>query len=235
MIKIRKSEDRGYVDHGWLKSFHSFSFGEYRDPDHMHFGPLRVINEDFIEANSGFDRHGHKNMEIITYVLSGEITHLDSIGNKNVVRAGMMQRMSAGSGVMHSEFNFAKKEEARILQIWIMPDVMGIAPSYEEKKISRFVKEGCLSLILSQGEDGVLHLHQDARVYLGLFDGKETAELPIEEGRLVYAHVIDGRVSMNSHYLTQGDALLLSEEKMLKISGAEKAHLLVFDLPSETV
>jgi redox-sensitive bicupin YhaK (pirin superfamily) len=116
-----------------------------------------------------------------------------------------------------------------------MPDVMGIAPSYEEKKISRFVKEGCLSLILSQGEDGVLHLHQDARVYLGLFDGKETAELPIEEGRLVYAHVIDGRVSMNSHYLTQGDALLLSEEKMLKISGAEKAHLLVFDLPSETV
>jgi len=232
MMSIRRSADRGYADHGWLKSYHSFSFAEYHDPDHMGFGPLRVINEDRVAPGMGFGTHGHRDMEIISYVLSGELAHRDSIGNGSVIRPGDVQRMSAGRGVMHSEFNHAAKETTHFLQIWIQPDQTGIAPSYEEKRFEDADKRGRLRLVASSdGAEGSVHIHQDARVYAGLFDGDETATLEVRAGRRIYVHVARGSVQVNRETLSAGDAAKLTDTERVTLSDGAAGEVLVFDLP----
>lgn len=231
MLEIRKSEDRGHANHGWLDSYHSFSFAEYYDEQHMGFGPLRVINEDRVHAGGGFGTHGHRDMEIISYVLEGELAHKDSMGTGSVIRPGDVQRMSAGTGVRHSEFNHAKDQTTHFLQIWIQPNVTGIPPSYEEKNFSAEEKRGRLRLIASSdGADGSVLIHQDAKLYAGLFDGAETASLPIAVGRLAYIHVARGAVTVNGVELKTGDAVKLSDVTTIDISDGQQAEVLVFDL-----
>lgn len=231
MFEIRKSTDRGHANHGWLDSYHSFSFGEYYDEQHMGFGPLRVINEDRVNAGGGFGTHGHRDMEIISYVLDGELAHKDSMGTGSVIRPGDVQRMSAGSGVRHSEFNHAKDQTTHFLQIWIQPNVTGIPPSYEEKNFTAEEKRGRLRLIASSdGEDGSVLIHQDAKLYAGLFDGAEAASLNIAAGRLAYVHVARGTVTVNGVALKNGDALKLSDVASIDISGGQQAEVLVFDM-----
>jgi quercetin 2,3-dioxygenase len=213
MNQLRKADERGHANHGWLDSYHSFSFADYHDPRHMAFGPLRVINEDRVAPGSGFGTHGHRDMEIITYVLEGELGHKDSIGNGSVIRPGDVQRMSAGSGIRHSEYNHAQKEQTHFLQIWIEPNVRGIAPGYEEKRFEAADKRGRLRLVASpDGADGSVLIHQDARLYAGLFDGAETAALELALGRRAYIHVARGSVSVNGVVLAAGDALKVSDE-----------------------
>ncbi|MQR00172.1 pirin family protein [Glaciimonas soli] len=231
MITVRKSSDRGHANHGWLDSHFSFSFAEYYDPEHMGFGPLRVINEDRIQAGTGFGTHGHKDMEIITYILEGALAHKDSMGTGSVIRPGDVQRMSAGSGVRHSEFNDAPTE-THLLQIWIMPNVAGIAPSYEEKNFSRADKDGKLRLIASSdGRDGSVMMHQDASLYAGLFDGAQSATHPLTAQRLAYIHVARGKVTVNGEKLNAGDAVKISAETEVRINDGEQAEVLLFDLP----
>lgn len=231
MLEIRKSEDRGHANHGWLDSYHSFSFGEYYDEKFMGYGPLRVINEDRVNAGGGFGTHGHRDMEIISYVLDGELAHKDSMGTGSVIRPGDVQRMSAGSGVRHSEFNHAKDQVTHFLQIWIQPNVTGIPPSYEEKNFSAEDKRGRLRLIASSdGEDGSVLIHQDAKLYAGLFDGAEAASLAIAAGRLAYVHVARGTVTVNGVALKNGDALKLSDVATVDISDGQQAEVLVFDM-----
>lgn len=234
MQEIRRSTERGHADHGWLKSYHSFSFADYFDPKHVEFGPLRVINEDRVAAGQGFGTHGHRDMEIISYVLEGELAHRDSIGNGSTIRPGDVQRMSAGRGVRHSEFNPSPASLVHFLQIWIHPNVEGIEPSYEEKRFTPEAKRGRLSLIASpdQSEGSVL-IHQDARVYAGLLDGAETASLSVAQRRLIYVHVARGSVQANGVALEAGDALKLSETPQLQLQNGHDAEVLVFDLPSE--
>lgn len=232
MLEIRKSEDRGHANHGWLDSYHSFSFANYHDPQHMGFGPLRVINEDFIAADQGFGTHGHRDMEIITYVLEGAVAHRDSMGNGSTIRPGDVQHMSAGTGVRHSEFNPSPDNSTHLLQIWIQPNVLNVTPSYEEKQFSAEEKRGRLRLIASSdGTDGSVRMHQDALVYAGLFDGAETASVPIATGRLAYVHVARGTVTVNGVVLKNGDALKLTEVDKVEVGGGELAEILVFDLP----
>jgi redox-sensitive bicupin YhaK (pirin superfamily) len=232
MITLRKSGERGYADHGWLKSFHSFSFAGYRDPRFMGFGPLRVINEDRIAPGTGFGTHGHRDMEIISYVLDGALAHQDSMGNGSVIRPGDVQRMSAGSGVMHSEFNHEKQGETHFLQIWIEPAVRGIAPGYEEKHFSAADKRGCLRLVASpDGREGSVTIHQDACVHAGLFNGDESARFAIAPGRRVYLHLVRGQLTVNEWLLQAGDAAMISGESELAIRQGSDAELLVFDLP----
>jgi len=232
MISIRRSAERGYADHGWLKSFHSFSFAEYQDPHHMGFGPLRVINEDRVAPGMGFGTHGHRDMEIISYVLDGELAHRDSIGNGSVIRPGDVQRMSAGRGVMHSEFNHADSQTTHFLQIWIEPDQTGIAPSYEEKRFEDADKRGRLRLIASpDGADGSVRIHQDARVYSGLFDGDESAVLTLAPGRRAYVHVARGSIVVNGEALATGDAAKLTDVREITLSRGDAGEVLVFDLP----
>ncbi len=232
MIEIRKSEERGHVNHGWLEARHSFSFGEYYDPKNMGFGPLRVINEDRINAGAGFGTHGHKDMEIITYVLEGELGHKDSMGNGSAIRPGDVQRMSAGKGVMHSEFNHAPDRQTHLLQIWIEPNEFGISPSYEEKHFDQAAKRGRLCLIGSpDGADGAVKIHQDARLYSGLFDGDEHAVLPLAAGRRAYLHVARGEVKVNGALLKAGDALKAVDEPRIDITQGREAEVLLFDLP----
>lgn len=231
MIELRKSEDRGHANHGWLDSYHTFSFAGYQDSRHMGFGPLRVINDDRIAAGSGFGTHGHKDMEIITYVLEGELAHEDSMGNGSVIRPGDVQRMSAGKGIMHSEFNHAKDRQTHLLQIWIEPNVFGIAPGYEEKHFDAAQKRGRLRLIASpDGQDGSVTIHQDAKLYVGLFDGAEQASLTVLDGRRVYVHVARGDVVVNGVALKAGDALKLAGEKQIELSDGKLAEVLLFDL-----
>ena len=210
MQEIRRADERGYADHGWLKSFHSFSFADYHDPEHVEFGPLRVINEDRVQPGQGFGTHGHRDMEIISYVLEGALAHKDSTGSSSTIRPGDVQRMSAGHGVQHSEFNPSSNEGVHFLQIWIQPNVRGIPPSYEEKRFSEAEKRGRLRLIASpdQAEGSVL-IRQDVRVYAGLFDGAETADLAIGPGRRAYVHVARGAIAVNGVALQAGDALKL--------------------------
>ena len=234
MQLIRRSQERGFADHGWLKSFHTFSFADYFDPEHVEFGPLRVINEDRVAAGQGFGTHSHRDMEIISYVLAGELAHRDSIGNGSTIRPGDVQRMSAGRGVRHSEFNPSPASLVHFLQIWIQPNVEGIEPSYEEKRFAPAEKRGRLRLIASPDQsDGSVLIHQDARVYAGLFDGAETAALDIEAGRLIYVHVARGAIHANEVALEAGDALKLSETPQLQLRNGRDAEVLVFDLPSE--
>jgi redox-sensitive bicupin YhaK (pirin superfamily) len=232
MIELRPSADRGYADHGWLKSFHSFSFAGYQDPRHMGFGPLRVINEDRIAPGTGFGTHGHRDMEIISYVFEGALAHKDSMGNGSVIRPGDVQRMSAGRGVMHSEFNHESAGETHFLQIWIEPAQMGIAPGYEERHFDAVSKRGRLALIVSpDGAQGSVRLHQDARVHAGLFDGDEQADLLVAPGRRVYLHVGRGSVEINGQRLAAGDAAKFTDEQRFRLSGGQQAEVLVFDLP----
>jgi len=231
MQTLRKSQERGYADHGWLKSHHSFSFAEYYDPAHMGWGNLRVINEDRVEPGTGFGQHGHRDMEIISYVLSGELAHRDSMGSAESIPPGDVQRMSAGTGVRHSEFNHARGQTTHFLQIWIQPNVVGIAPSYEQKTIPSAQKRGALRLIASpDGAQDSVVVHADARLYAGLFDGDEHASLALDPSRKAYVHLIRGELEVNGQCLNPGDALLLENEPMVTLSKGVDAEVLVFDL-----
>ncbi len=231
MMTPRFSSERGYADHGWLKSFHSFSFAGYYDPAHMGFGNLRVINEDRIAAGKGFGTHGHRDMEIISYVLSGELAHKDSMGNVKGIPPGDVQRMSAGTGVQHSEFNHAEGQTTHFLQIWIEPNVTGIPPSYEQKTFSDSDKRGALRLVASpDGAQGSVTIHADASVYAGLFDGDETADMTLNPQRKTYVHLVRGELQVNGQPLKAGDALQLEAENRLQLSHGKTAEVLVFDL-----
>ena len=242
MITLRKSSDRGYADHGWLKSFHSFSFADYHDPKQMGFGNLRVINEDRIAPGTGFGTHGHRDMEIVSYVVSGELAHQDSMGNgqpgtagdpagSGVIRPGDVQRMSAGRGVMHSEFNHAAKDTTHFLQIWIEPATRGIEPGYEQKHFDAESKRGTLRLVASpDGRDGSVTIHADASIYGGLFDGAASLRRALDPARKAYVHVVRGSVTVNGQALQGGDALRLENESALTIEHGVDAEILVFDL-----
>ena len=231
MLTIRKSEDRGLADHGWLKSFHSFSFAEYFDPQHMGWGNLRVINEDRIAPGTGFGTHGHRDIEIISYVLSGNLAHQDSMGNVKGIPPGDVQRMSAGSGVRHSEFNHAQGQQTHFLQIWIEPNVRGIAPSYEQKTVPEAAKRGQLALVAApDAGEHTVKIHADARLYAGLFDGAEQATLALDAQRKAYVFVVRGSLRANGQTLNAGDAALLAAESALTLDQAQDAEVLVFDL-----
>lgn len=232
MQEVRRAKDRGYADHGWLKSYHSFSFADYFEPQYVQFGPLRVINEDRVQPGQGFGTHGHRDMEIISYVLDGALAHKDSTGTSSTIRPGDVQRMSAGRGVQHSEFNPSASEGVHFLQIWIHPNVQGIPPSYEEKKFSPEEKRGRLRLIASPDRaEGSVLIHQDARVYAGLFAGKESATVALRPAGRAYVHVARGAIKANDVELHAGDALKLSGASELTLNDGVDAEVLVFDLP----
>lgn len=232
MITLRPASERGHASHGWLESWHSFSFADYRDPAHVHWGPLRVINEDRVQAGQGFGAHRHQDMEIISYVLEGSLAHEDSMGNAANIVPGEVQRMSAGSGVSHSEYNHEADRSTHFLQIWIIPDTLGIQPGYEQKAYPDAEKRGRLRLVASPGgDDGSVRLQQDARMYAGLFDGDEAASLAIGPGRLAYVHMARGRAVVNGRSLAAGDALLYADEPRVDIERGDGAEILVFDLP----
>jgi len=232
VIELRRSAERGYADHGWLKSFHSFSFADYHDPKHMGFGPLRVINEDRVRAGSGFGKHGHRDMEIISYVLEGALAHEDSMGNGSAIVPGDVQRMSAGTGVQHSEFNHDKRGATHFLQIWIEPAQPGIPPSYEQKHFDAVEKRGRLRLIASpDGTEGSVRLHQDARVFAALLDGAERATHALAPGRRAYVHVARGALVVNGEQLGAGDALKARDVAEIVLEQGEGAEVLLFDLP----
>jgi redox-sensitive bicupin YhaK (pirin superfamily) len=232
MIDLRRAQDRGHAHHGWLESFHSFSFADYHDPAHMGFGPLRVINEDRVEPGQGFGTHGHRDMEIISYVLEGGLAHKDSMGNGSVIRPGDVQRMSAGTGVRHSEFNASDQERVHFLQIWIEPDRRGVAPGYEEKRFEPESKRGRLKLIASpDGAEGSVTVHQDARLYAALLDGADAVEHEVAPGRRIYLHVVRGSVQANGQALATGDAMKVTGETRIRIGNPSAAEVLLFDLP----
>lgn len=231
MLTLRKSVDRGHANHGWLDSWHTFSFAGYHDPAHMGFGHLRVINDDTVQPGQGFGTHGHRDMEIISYVLDGALEHKDSMGNGSVIRPGDVQRMSAGRGVQHSEFNASSSEPVHFLQIWIEPNVTGIAPGYEETHFSGEEKRGRLRLIASpDGREGSVTLHQDARVYAALLDGTATVTHALARGRRAYVHVARGEVKVNGHQLGAGDGARLTDETTITFTDAKEAEILLFDL-----
>jgi quercetin 2,3-dioxygenase len=231
MITLRKSQERGYADHGWLKSYHSFSFAGYYDDAHMGWGNLRVINEDRIAPGTGFGTHGHRDMEIISYVLAGNLAHKDSMGNVKGIPPGDVQRMSAGKGVMHSEFNHAQGQETHFFQIWIEPNVRGISPSYEQKTVLAAEKQGMLKLIAAPaGESASISLNADARIYSSLLDGNESATLTLDPKRKAYVHLIRGSLSVNGQALQGGDAAKIQGESGLALNAASGAEVLVFDL-----
>ncbi len=232
MIEIRKSEDRGVAEHGWLSSRHSFSFGHYYDPRHVGFGPLLVINEDRVQPGRGFGAHGHSDMEIISYVLDGALEHKDSMGNGSVIQYGNVQRMSAGSGVVHSEFNHSQTEPVHFLQIWIQPDVQRIAPSYEEKFFEPASKKAQWRLIASaDGREGSVLIHQNAAIYAAIVDGKDTLEYQLADTRCAYLHVALGSVVVNGVALKAGDAVKLVGEPHITVADGVNAEILLFDLP----
>ena len=231
MLNLRKSQERGYADHGWLKSYHSFSFAGYFDPAPMGFGNLRVINEDRVAAGQGFGTHGHRDMEIISYVLDGELAHRDTLGNVKGIPPGDVQRMSAGRGVMHSEFNHAQDKTTHFLQIWILPNARGIQPGYEQKRFADAEKRGRLRLVASpDGAEGSVTLHADARLYAGLFDGAEQASLALDPARKYYVHLVRGALTVNGQALRTGDAAKLQHESRLELANGADAEVLVFDL-----
>jgi redox-sensitive bicupin YhaK (pirin superfamily) len=232
MLEVRKSAERGVAEHGWLSSRHSFSFAEYHDAGNMGFGPLRVINEDRVQPGQGFGTHGHQDMDIISYVLDGALEHKDSLGTGSVIRYGDVQRMSAGTGVRHSEFNHSTTEPVHFLQIWLIPSQRGLAPSYEEKHFDPDSKHGRLCLIASRdARDGSVLIHEDAAIYASILDGDDRVELALAPGRLAYVHVIRGSVKGNGVDLSAGDALKLIDETRVTLDGAHDTELLLFDLP----
>ncbi len=232
MIQVRPAGERGHANHGWLDSWHSFSFAEYRDPRHMHWGPLRVINEDRVQAGQGFGTHGHRDMEIISYVLEGALGHKDSMGNSATIVPGEVQRLSASSGITHSEFNYSASGTTHFLQIWIIPSTSGGAPDYDQKVFPEAEKRGQLRVVVSpDGRDGSIAIRQDALVFSGNFASAESAEHPLAPGRLGYVHVVRGEVTVNGRALSSGDALMLREEPLVRIEKGSAAEVLVFDLP----
>jgi redox-sensitive bicupin YhaK (pirin superfamily) len=235
MLEIRKSQDRGQADHGWLKSQHSFSFADYFDPEQVEFGALRVINEDRVAPGRGFGTHPHRDMEIVSYVLAGELAHRDSMGTGSVIRPGDVQRMSAGTGVFHSENNPSPTQPVHFLQIWIQPDRQGVQPEYEQKHFDASEKRGRLRLVVSgDGAEGSLTMHQDARVYAGLFDGDEAATLAVAAGRRVYVHLVRGELTVQGTRLGGGDALKLTAVTQVDLRDGRDAEVLVFDLPGDS-
>jgi len=231
MIEIRKSEDRGRADHGWLRSYHTFSFADYYDRENMGFGHLRVINEDRVQPGTGFGTHGHRDMEIISYVLEGALAHKDNMGNGSTIVPGDVQLMSAGKGVLHSEFNHARDEVTHFLQIWIEPNVSGIPPSYEQKRFDAESKRGRLRLVVSpDGRDGSVTIHQDAHLYAGLLDGSDRAVQKLQPGRRAYVHVARGRLTVNGQPLEAGDALKATDTAEIVLQQGEGAEVLLFDL-----
>jgi quercetin 2,3-dioxygenase len=232
MITLRKAEDRGVADHGWLKSFHTFSFADYYDPAHMGVGNLRVINDDTIAPGTGFGTHGHRDMEIVSYVLEGELAHKDNIGNGAAIRPGEVQRMTAGTGVRHSEFNHAEGKSTHFLQIWLLPASTNLDPGYEQKAFGDADKRGQLRLVAApDGREGAVTLHADASIRAGLFDGDESAELALDPKRLTYVHVAQGEITLNGdRHLRAGDGVALDGETRLTLSQGRGADVLVFDL-----
>jgi quercetin 2,3-dioxygenase len=232
VIEIRRGKERGHAEHGWLDSWHSFSFADYYDPAHMGFSALRVINEDRIQPGTGFGTHGHRDMEIISYVLEGALGHKDSMGTGSTIVPGDVQRMSAGRGVQHSEQNNNKAGATHFLQIWIEPNVRGIAPGYEQKHFDAASKRGRLRLVASpDGADGSVTIHQDARIYAGLFDGAERAAHSLATGRKAYLHVVRGKVTVNGTPLDAGDAVKMTGVSELAMEKGAGAEVLLFDLP----
>ena len=231
MLTLRKAQDRGYADHGWLKSFHSFSFADYFDPAHTGVGNLRVINEDRIAPGTGFGTHSHRDMEIVSYVLEGALGHKDDIGNGASIVPGEVQRMSAGTGIAHSEFNHAADQTTHFLQIWLLPNRRGIAPGYEQKAFPESDKRGRLRLVASpDGRDGSVTIHSDASMYAGLFDGPERAELALDPQRLAYVQLVRGGARVNGQALEAGDAARLDGESRLVLDHGRSAEVIVFDL-----
>jgi redox-sensitive bicupin YhaK (pirin superfamily) len=231
MITVRSSEDRGHFDFGWLNTYHTFSFGDYYDPRFMGFRDLRVINEDRVHPGRGFPTHPHRDMEIVTYVLEGALEHRDSMGNGSVIRPGEVQRMSAGTGITHSEKNGSAGESVHLLQIWILPGQTGIKPSYEQKMYSDEEKRGRLRLIASpDGRDGSVTVHQDTNLYAGLIDAGQELTHQLPQGRHAWLQVARGAVALGEHQLKQGDGASISEEQSLKIEALEPAEILLFDL-----
>jgi redox-sensitive bicupin YhaK (pirin superfamily) len=231
MIELRRSSERGHANHGWLDSYHSFSFADYHDPRHLGYESLRVINEDTVQPGQGFGTHGHRDMEIITYILEGALEHKDSMGNGSVIRPGNVQRMSAGSGVQHSEFNASPRELVHFLQIWIEPNVTGIAPGYEERNFYAASKRGRLRLIASgDGRAGSVTIHQDAAVYAALLDGSERVTHALAPGRKAYVHVARGNVTVNGEALRAGDAAKINGETAVTMHDGSDAEILLFDL-----
>ena len=226
MIKIRKSNERGFANHGWLRSFHTFSFADYYDLNHMHFGNLRVINEDFISAGAGFGKHPHNNMEIITYIISGSLAHKDSIGTASTILPGEVQIMSAGTGVFHSEFNHEKSCETHLLQIWILPKVKEIAPRYDQKSFS-----GEFTLVVSgSGRDGSLQINQDAEIFVGKFSAQKTFDFVVKKDRKIWIQIVSGKISVNGDIFESGDAAAIGNESELKITAEENSEFLLLDL-----
>jgi quercetin 2,3-dioxygenase len=232
MITLRKSQKRGHANHGWLDTYHTFSFADYHDPREMGFGPLRVINEDKVQPGQGFGTHGHRDMEIITYVLEGALEHKDSMGNGSIIRPGNVQRMSAGTGVRHSEFNPSREELVHLLQIWIEPKFTGVQPSYEEKQFGPAEKRGQLRLIASpDSREGSVTIHQDAFVYAALLDGAERVTHALAPGRRAYVHVARGALSVNGQKLKAGDGAKISGTSEITLSDGNGGEMLLFDLP----
>ena len=232
MIVLRKAGERGHANHGWLDSFHSFSFADYYDPAQMGYGPLRVINEDRVQPGMGFGTHGHRDMEIVSYVLDGQLEHKDSMGTGSIIVPGDVQRMSAGRGVMHSEYNPSRTDAVHFLQIWIEPDRRGIKPEYEQVGIPAANKRGRLALVAGPaGSGAAVTIHQDARMYAGLFDGDESGALPVAPGRRAYVHVARGAVAVNGVPLQAGDAAKIDAEAEVRVDQGHAAEVLVFDLP----
>jgi len=231
MIKIRKAEDRGHFDFGWLDTYHSFSFGDYYDPSHMAFRSLRVINEDVVAPGRGFPTHGHSDMEIVTYIISGALEHRDSMGSGSIIRRGDAQRMSAGTGVRHSEANPSKEEPVHLLQIWILPEREGQPPEYEEKKFADEEKQNRLRLIVSpDGGDGAVRIHQDAKIYASVLDAGKSVSHQLPSGRHAWLQVAGGAVELNGTKLSHGDGAAVSEEDHLSIVASEPSEVLLFDL-----
>ena len=232
MLQLRRSVDRGHADHGWLDTYHTFSFAEYHDPDFMGFSVLRVLNQDRVAAGHGFPRHGHRDMEIVSYVLEGALEHQDSLGNGSQMRPGEVQLMSAGSGVLHSEYNASKTDGLHFLQMWIQPAKHGTQPRYEQKNFAA-EREGQLALVVSpDGRDGSLTIAQDARLYAGKLDGKQRAELVLAAGRMAWVHVALGRIQINGQLLGPGDGAALRDESKLVFEKGEHAELVLWDLPT---
>jgi redox-sensitive bicupin YhaK (pirin superfamily) len=232
MLEVRRSLDRGYADHGWLKSYHTFSFADYYDPVFEDFGPLRVINEDRIRPGKGYDNQPHRDVEILTYVLAGELEHKDSLGNVAVIRPGDVQRLSAGAGVTQTEFNPSTSQEVHLLQIWIKPSTTGLEPCYEQKRLCASEKRGRLRLVASlTGEDGSVHIQQDARVYTGFFNASERVEFEVAKGRRAYAHVASGSIAVNETRLNAGDGVKITRPGRFALQSGRDADILMFDLP----
>ncbi len=235
MITLRKASERGHAHHGWLESWHSFSFADYYDPANIHFGPLRVINEDFVQPAKGFDMHGHRDMEILTYVLGGTLRHRDSMGNGGDIRHGEIQLMRAGTGVMHSEFNPSPDEVVHLLQIWVLPDQQGLAPGYWQKSIPVAAERGRWCLLVSpdaahDASDEALHIHQAAKVSAAMLNGGETLDYPLAPGRRAYLHVARGSLTANGQALRAGDALTYEDERRVELGAGKDAEVLLFDM-----